>query len=357
MKAIKHQMQAWEIKYGQILFSRKDYESAANVFKNYLDKSFDIETFSGTFRNKHFLHYEEKRTLRLSCKPFFENLNEGDIIYIQPFKENIIKISKEGGVEPPTPLELPLIKRLREAQRNSENPSIFERALVDAFNTLGFSARHIGGRDEPDIFINDKFNIILDSKTTKEGTITERYINFDAMDRYKEKYQVRYIGVVAPGFSEGYIRETARGRGIILIETEAICRLLQNHVVYPYKPDRIVDILFKSGRSIITPDDIPPSTIEQKKLIEVVAKTIPILKHFEKANMTTFSANNLRIALLGQGLNYSVDEIEDALKFLSTSPFSIILQKQNDKYSPTDNIDSILKKIGLLIEAFNRMER
>jgi hypothetical protein len=261
--------------------------------------------------------------------------------------------------KPPPPIgDLPLCKKLRETQRNSEKPSIFEEALVEAFNALGFSAKQIGGRDEPDVFINDKFNIILDAKTTKEGVISERYINFDAMDRYKEseKYQAKHIGVVAPGFSDGYIRETAKKRGIILIETESICKMLQNHVIYPYELDRIVEILFESGKSIITPNDIPPSTIDQEKLIDIVAKTITILKNFEKANIPTFSANNIRIALLGQGVNYDVDEIENALKFLSVVPFNI-LQMQNDEYSLTGDIESILKKVGLLLQAFSKIGR
>ncbi|MHC1623802.1 MAG: restriction endonuclease FokI C-terminal domain-containing protein [Candidatus Methanospirareceae archaeon] len=289
---------------------------------------------------------------RVSIGPkiMYKYFQKDDIVLISKSADSrtvtVRKKESEYGPTKRLELELPLVSKLRESQRNSDNPTVFEKTLVDAFNELGFSAKHIGGRDEPDIFINDNFNIILDSKTTKEGVITERYINFDAMDRYKEreKYQARYIGVVAPGFSEGYIRETATKRGIILIETEAICRILQNHATYPYEPNRIAEILFESGKSIITPEDIPPSTVDQEKLIDVVAKTIPILKHFEKANVAPFSGNNLRIALLGQGLNYGIDEIENALKFLSTKPFSI-LQKQDDKYSPTGNIDSILKKL------------
>jgi len=161
---------------------------------------------------------------------------------------------------------------LREAQRNSEDPTVFEKVLVEAFTALGFSAKHIGGRDEPDILINNEFNIILDSKTTKEGGISERYVNFDALERYREKYNAEYIGVVAPGFSEGYIRETAERKAIILIETEAICKILQNHAIYPYEPVRIVKILFKSGKYVITPEDIPPSTTDQQRLIEIVDK-------------------------------------------------------------------------------------
>lgn len=257
--------------------------------------------------------------------------------------------------EPSIAGDLPLCKKLRESQRNSENPTIFEKALVDAFNKLGFSAKHIGGRDEPDIFINDNFNIILDSKTTKEGVITERYINFDAMDRYKEseKYRAEYIGVVAPGFSEGYIRETAKKRGIVLIETEVICKILQNHTIYPYEPNHIVKILFRSDKEVITSKDIPPSTIDQEELIEIVAKILADIKLTRK---TSFSSQELHIAYSWQGLNYESDEIENALKFLSVAPFSV-LQKQNDEYSLTGDIESILKKIGLLLQAFNKIGR
>lgn len=251
--------------------------------------------------------------------------------------------------------EIPIVKKLLESQWNSEEPTFFEKTLVEAFNALGFSAKHIGGRDEPDIFIDDKFNIILDSKTTKEGVISERAINFDAMDRYKEseKYRAKHIGVVAPGFSEGYIRETSKKRGMILIETESISKILQNHIIYPYEPSRIVEILFESGKGIITPEDIPLSTIDQEKLIEIVGK---ILSDIKKTRKTSFSSQELHSAYSWQGLDYESDEIENALKFLSVAPFSV-LQKQNDEYFLTCDIQVILKKIGLLLQAFNQVGR
>lgn len=255
--------------------------------------------------------------------------------------------------EPSIAGDLPLCKELRGSQRNSEDPTIFERALVEAFNKLGFFAKHIGGRDEPDILV-ENYKIILDAKTTKDGVIqSESAIGFERLERYRERYQVTYIGVVGPGFSEGYIRETAKKRGIVLIETETICKILQNHATYPYEPDHVVEILFKSGRGIITPKDIPPSTIDQEKLIEIVAK---ILSDIKLTGKNSFSSRELYIAYSWQGLNYESDEIENALKFLSVAPF-IILQKHNDEYSLTGDIESILKKIGLLLQAFNKIGR
>jgi len=68
----------------------------------------------------------------------------------------------------------PLCKELRESQRNSENPAIFEEVLMKTFRQLGFSAKHIGGKDEPDVLI-EEYKTILDAKTTKEGVIGETF--------------------------------------------------------------------------------------------------------------------------------------------------------------------------------------
>lgn len=256
------------------------------------------------------------------------------------------------GLLPQITGDLPLCKELQESQRNSENPTIFEKVLVKTFQHLGFSAKHIGGRDEPDVLIED-YKIILDAKTTKEGVIGETYINFNALKRYKEKYGMEYIGVIAPGFSGGNVRDTAYREGIILIETEAICRVLQNNAIYPYEVGRIIEILFASAKDIVTSKDIPASTIAQEKLIEIVSK---ILRDIKLTRKTSFSCRELQIAYSWQRLNYESDEIDNALKFLSTAPFNII-QKQNDDYSLSGDIESILKRIGLLLQAFNKIER
>ncbi|MDI6855920.1 MAG: hypothetical protein QMD21_03945 [Candidatus Thermoplasmatota archaeon] len=91
MNGIKHIMKSWEIKYGQILIGVEDYNQAIKLFSRYLDQAFEIETLGGVFRGKKFLHYKNNRILRLACKPFFEKLKEGDIIYLQPSTENAIK--------------------------------------------------------------------------------------------------------------------------------------------------------------------------------------------------------------------------------------------------------------------------
>ena len=352
---IEHKLDGTQVEYGFIWWKKKtENEKYKRVFP---EGEFTLDLEGEKLSKK--VDWKMGR-VSVGKKIMQKYFQKDDIVIISksPDGRTVVVRKKESGYKPPKPpepVDLPLVTKLRESQRDSEDPTRFEKALVEAFNALGFSAVHIGGRDEPDIFINDKFNIILDSKTTKEGVISERYINFDAMDRYKEseKYQARYVGVVAPGFSEGYIRDTAKKRGIVLIETGAICRLLQNHATYPYETNRVVEILFKSDKDVITTKDIPPSTVDQEKLIEIVAK---ILSDIKLTRIISFSSRELHIAYSWHGLDYESDEIENALKFLSVAPFSV-LQKQGDEYSLTGDIESILKKIGLLLQAFNRIGR
>jgi len=93
MKYIKKKIARWEIRYGQIAISRKDYEAAKTLFRDYFGVTFELETFMGTFTNRHFI--DASWGLRLACSSFFSKLNDGDTIYLFPLDPNKVKITKE----------------------------------------------------------------------------------------------------------------------------------------------------------------------------------------------------------------------------------------------------------------------
>lgn len=241
-----------------------------------------------------------------------------------------------------------LSKTLLKTQHNSEDPTLFEKALTSAFKKLGFDATHIGGRDKPDILIN-VFNhtIVVDAKTTKQTSISETYVNFDALERYKEHYEADRVGVVAVGFSRGAVRETAEKRKVTLVETDAICKALQNHSIYPYDLKHIYTVLFESGKNLITPKNVEPSTKKVGRKIEVLKQILSDLKRSKKSSFTQKFLHDHYLTL---GFDYSESEIEDALKFLSNPPF-IIFEKEDDRYSMTLETDEIFKRLGMFFEA------
>lgn len=239
-----------------------------------------------------------------------------------------------------------LCDRLRETQHDSENPSLFEEVLAEAFQQLGLRAGHKGGANEPDVLLDlSGHKIVIDTKTTKEKVISEGYINFDALERYKEAYGADLVAVVAVGFSGGNVRDTAEKRGIVLIETEAICKTLENHMFYPYKPQHVYEMMFGRGRTVITPEDIEPSTKNVKGEIKVLEQVLSGLKRLHHTNI-----DSLHVICRYVGLDVEKEEIEEALIFLSSPPLDIV-KKEEGTYSLTIDFDEILKRLALLHEA------
>lgn len=92
MSTIKKQIASWEIRYGQIAITGKEYLTAKSLFENYFGRTFEIRTFLGTYSNRHFIHESTRNALRLACTQFFGKLSEGQVIFLKPFNDNTIQI-------------------------------------------------------------------------------------------------------------------------------------------------------------------------------------------------------------------------------------------------------------------------
>lgn len=238
-----------------------------------------------------------------------------------------------------------ICRALRQMQRDSQNPQNFEEELCVAFKALGLNAQHLGGSNEPDIILYIcNHQVAIDAKTTKEGVISEIYVNFDAMERYGTKYEPNNIAVIAPGFSKGNIRDTALKRGVVLIETEAICKLLENHKVYPYTEEQIYKNLFDGNREVIMPEDITPSTVGQETQLQIIRQI------FTLKNITTFTLDNLKFHLQAQGIASIEADLQEVLRFLGEPPLNILIERQGE-YSFTADLDTIKKRLGLVFTA------
>ncbi len=79
-----------------------DYEIAKVLFDSYLGKTFSLQTFLGSFSNRHFIHKEHRNSLRLACMPFFKELAEGQVTYLTPVDENTIVIFDKEPIDKET---------------------------------------------------------------------------------------------------------------------------------------------------------------------------------------------------------------------------------------------------------------
>lgn len=204
---IEHVLDGTQVDYGYFWWSRKENERYKAVFP---EGEFAIDLDGKRISGKK-VDWSMGR-VSIGKKAMQELYRKDERVRISRQSSGIVVVRKLGGRPVVSTVgEHPLSFKLRQTQRDSDNPSQFEKAVAEAFSFIGFSTKHIGGRDEPDVLLED-IKAVIDSKTTKEAVISERYVNFEAMERYRDNHSASFLAVVAPGFSEGNIRDTAKKR-------------------------------------------------------------------------------------------------------------------------------------------------
>jgi hypothetical protein len=346
---IEHILEGTQVQYGYFWWPKKENDHYKQVFP---DGEFTIDLEGERISGKK-VDWSMGR-VSIGKKPMQRIFQKNDRVRISRQSKDLIIVRKFGSPIAGSKAvgDHVLSVKLRETQRDSENPSNFEKAVAEVFTFLGFKTKHIGGRDEPDILLED-IKVIIDSKTTKEGVISERYINFDAMERYRDNYSASFLAVVGPGFSDGNIRDTSDKKGITLIETEALSKLIENHAQYPYELALISAVLFESDKTVVTANDIPSSLVNEDTLIQLASDILNILKKSGKESITISKLNTYYEL---QGQYYSADDIEKALVFLSAQPFQIF-QREAEEFKLSVNLQTLTRKIGLLVEIYSRFTK
>jgi hypothetical protein len=229
---------------------------------------------------------------------------------------------------------------------------LFEEALANAFRFLGLDARRVGGSNKPDVVVKVGTETgLAEAKTTASGSISEAYVNFAALDRYRKKWKAKHLIIVGPVFSKGNLPETAEKKKMSLVTTEVVCRAVANHSVLPYNCREIFRILFASGKPVVTAKDITYS-IEGGRRMERGGEIIRLLLSEErKPRKGSFTAAEMHEGWAEwAGLYYSKDEIEAALRFLSSPPLSVFAETDG-RYSYIAAPAEARKKFRILFEA------
>ncbi|MFX0077542.1 MAG: restriction endonuclease, partial [Candidatus Hermodarchaeota archaeon] len=248
--------------------------------------------------------------------------------------------------------ESSISKRLLKEQFNSESPVHFEEALTEAFTHLGFEAEHIGGPNEPDVFITiDNTSSIIEAKTSKAGIINESFINFDAIDRYVSDKEVEHKAVVAVKFRTGNVIETARKHGVTLIETEALCEILEHHLISPLSVNELISLLFEMDVPVLTSDTVLSYISPESDLISGAIWILNYMMKLSETSELSIPLSKLKTLHEFHGGTFNWQAITDSLEFLANPPIAVI-SETNSNYSLNGDLEEIIEKVDIMQKAF-----
>ena len=273
MNYLKKTIVGWEKKYGQISVTGNDYQLAIKLLEPYIGKPFTLETFKGQFHNRNFNHKNEINSLRISCKSFFGELEEGEEIYFHPIDSDRLGVyDKEPTTKTEKKEELGIKKKINNEellahlyalskenkQLREVNDTLFEYKnridkyqrleyifedekfmenwlernihkaiaqleIIDRQPSINWTERFM--RDRPDFFCVDK--------TTRELVIVEnkvrgRHRQVDTQYLKYRTWTLRNLNILNEKYSEQNVKATKNFKFVIITDTtderlEAIC--------------------------------------------------------------------------------------------------------------------------------------
>jgi hypothetical protein len=208
--------------------------------------------------------------------------------------------------------------RVECAAKQGGDGSEFESAVAAAFNFLGYTTKLIGGSGNPDIVATAlmgeaTYRVVVETKSRGSGVINQNDVNFDALKEHKAKADADSMVVIGPEFSGGNLEKWSKERGVTLMRTEDLRKVLLAHAEAVIPLD-VLGKLWTGGGSL-----------DEAILSEVLAD----------------SENTVQSVTLARDVYHAVQANQDEEGVLTAHSLYYVLQRA---YS----IQSIDKTIGLL---------
>ena len=289
----------------------------------------------------------EKFTLTNRGKLFLERYSE---IFCINKKENI-----DNGIK--TTNSIDIISELRMASKDSYNPDKFEKIVKDFFTLIGFDAEWLGGAGKTDVLLKstgsplDSFVVTVDAKTTTSSAVTDGLVDFDTLKEHQKKHGSDYIAVVGRDFNDRVIKR-AKEHHVVLFDVDTLEKFLTMHQKTPQKIATYRKVFEQSGKADLSvlDSEIKKSENTRTLLVEIMRRLIDECE--DPITKGQLSVRDLYMSLRSNpdlSAVPSIDEIETALRFLS-SPIIGCVEKEKDFYYATGSLYDMAKILCFIKE-------
>ncbi len=231
-----------------------------------------------------------------------------------------------------------LCQRLEVTQRQSQTPRLFEAAITDAFDFLGFEAQHIGGAGETDVLARaslgqSSYSVVIDAKSTHTGKVPDAQITWPVIDRHRQGHRATFAAVIGEDFSGGQLQDFADQYKVTLITTSALLELVRLHSSAPFNLHELKELFTIFGRA----DAALQALLERHKRNQrhwlLISDIIDTIERFQKRTPSSPAPkiDNLYFYLT---LNVShspadaptLQDVTDAVAFLASRAVNVLVE-------------------------------
>lgn len=192
-----------------------------------------------------------------------------------------------------------IVSTLNATECKSDIPTEFEVALRDAFDFLGFNAELIGGSGDSDVLLSANiglasFKVSVDGKTSKDGKVIDRQIDWISLDDHVKKNKADYSMVVGPDFAGGNLPNRARVQKVSILRTNQLIKLIQAHAAYPFTLLELKDLFTGYGDINTQVEDLLSQNQSRRSLLDQFRALLPEMRAIQD-RLGYFTADGLAI--------------------------------------------------------------
>jgi hypothetical protein len=138
---------------------------------------------------------------------------------------------------------------------DSGHPALFEQAVRDVFEFLGYQAEWIGGSGKTDVLLDavlgkdDTYRVIVDCKTSATGAVSDQQVDWTTLAEHKRKHEADYVALVAPKPSGARLFERAAQYSVVVLSLEQLAGLTRQHAKSPVGLDVFRSLFTVGGRA------------------------------------------------------------------------------------------------------------
>jgi hypothetical protein len=230
--------------------------------------------------------------------------------------------------------------RLIASSSDSRRPTLFEKTVSEAFEKLGFKAKHIGGAGNTDILIESPLRGIIDCKSTSDDSLSQ--LNFARLKRHKKENDASFLLVIAKGFDRAVVRDAALEQ-CTLMPVGVLREILQINDAWAVSPLDLEPLLKREN--LVSSEDcrqLRGKVDASRKMIESIIRVITALDFKPRA-----------LKEIKGRLDYDDEsELAEILSLLS-SPLLLLSVKSDgnfsSRYSRPQAIHRLEQLLGSLI--------
>lgn len=250
-----------------------------------------------------------------------------------------------------------ITRDLKKYSEDGNESKAFEVTVGKAFRFMGFDTDHLGGSGQTDVIAYarlapaDRYRVIVDAKSSSNGTIAESAVNFDVLKDHKRKHSADHVVVVAPDFANRQ-KDWAANNGVVLLRADDLAAILKQHAI---RPISLVDLRDTFARVDTLKDEIFEryQSLERRSLLmrKIVELTFQEAVDEDPVAAGSITLENIIYALRKElSPRPSTDDIRESLDFLSSS-FVAALEENKGRYKLADSPHNVSLRLYGLGEA------